>query len=64
MADIYGTFIREQEIAKRIKEAVKTKKEWVALSDKVKLHFIKYAPTWTVIELIESIEAELKEKNT
>lgn len=27
MADIYGTFMREQEIAKRIKEAVEAERE-------------------------------------
>jgi hypothetical protein len=39
-------------------------REWVGLTDKAKLHFIKYAPKWTAIELIEAIEIELKEKNS
>ena len=38
-------------------------KEWIGLSDKVKLHFVKYAPEWTTLELIEAVETELKEKN-
>lgn len=43
---------------------VQQKKEWVYLSDKAKLHFIKHAPNWTTLDLIGAVEAELKERNT
>jgi hypothetical protein len=39
-------------------------KTWKGLSAEAKLHFIRYAPTWTTIELIEIIEQELKVLNT
>ena len=38
-------------------------KTWKGLSAEAKLHFIRYAPTWTTLELIEIIEQELKELN-
>ena len=39
-------------------------KTWKGLSAEAKLHFIRYAPTWTTIELIEIIEQELKVLNS
>lgn len=39
-------------------------KTWKGLSAEAKLHFIRYAPTWTTLELIEIIEQELKVLNT
>lgn len=39
-------------------------KTWKGLSAEAKLHFIRYAPTWTTLELIEIIEQELKELNS
>ena len=39
------------------------KKEWVGLTDKTKLFFIKNCVNWTTIDLIEAVEIELKEKN-
>jgi hypothetical protein len=39
-------------------------KTWKGLSDKVKLHFIRYAPEWTTLQLIEAIEEELRLNNT
>ena len=39
-------------------------KTWKGLSAEAKLHFIRYAPTWTTLELIEFVEQELKELNS
>ena len=39
-------------------------KTWKGLSAEAKLHFVRYAPTWTTLELIEFVEQELKELNT
>ena len=39
-------------------------KAWKGLSAEAKLHFIRYAPTWTTLELIEFVEQELKELNS
>lgn len=38
-------------------------REWKGLSDKAKLHFIRNAPEWSTIELIEAIEEELRGLN-
>jgi len=40
-----------------------TKKEWVPLSDKAKLHFVLSSKSWTVMELIQAVEIECWEKN-
>lgn len=37
--------------------------EWVGLNDTAKLFFIRNAPKWTTLKLIEAVEAEIKEKN-
>ena len=40
------------------------KREWVGLTDELKIILIKNAPNWTAIQLIEETELLLKEKNT
>jgi hypothetical protein len=40
------------------------KREWVGLTDKLKVILIKNAPNWTAIQLIEETELLLKDKNT
>ena len=39
-------------------------KTWKGLSAEAKLRFIRYAPKWSTLELIEFVEQELKELNT
>ena len=38
-------------------------KEFVGLSDKLKLHFIKLSEKMSTLDLIEAIEFELRERN-
>ncbi len=40
------------------------KREWVGLTDGLKVILIKNAPNWTVIQLIEETELLLKDQNT
>jgi uncharacterized protein YdcH (DUF465 family) len=40
------------------------KREWVGLTDELKVILIKKTPNWTAIQLIEETELLLKEKNT
>jgi len=45
------------------KELTQQQSTWVGLNDTMKLLFIKNAPNWSVLQLIEEIEQSLKEKN-
>ena len=42
----------------------KSPKEWKGLSAEAKLHFVRYAPTWTTLQLIEAVEEELRINNS
>ena len=44
-------------------QSVKSKREWVGLSDSDKLHYIKNMHRWTTVQLFDFIERDLKEKN-
>jgi len=41
----------------------KDQKEWVGLTDTEKLHFVKFLSDQPIWKIIETVEAELKEKN-
>jgi hypothetical protein len=41
-----------------------TQREWVGLTDGLKVILIKNAPNWTVIQLIEETEQLLKDQNS
>ena len=42
----------------------KSKSEWLGLSDRAKLHFVRMYSSVSVLDFIDAIEIELREKNT
>ena len=38
-------------------------KKWVGLTDSERLHFVKMSPKWSILELLEFAEEELRIKN-